>query len=140
VTGEEEIVFHGGFHDLFYSPNITCVINPRGTGWARHVTRVEEKIHARNILVEQLEQMILGRPMYRRENRVKRYRMGERVLDSLSSVQGNWGGGGAVLKAIINLFLPKGATKFLTDLNTISFSRTLLHGVRCNFILRSNGC
>jgi hypothetical protein len=128
VTREEEIVFHGGFHDLFYSPNITCLINPRGTGWARHVTRVEEKIHARNILVEQIERMILGRPKYRRENRVKRYRMGQRVLDSISSIQGNWGGG-ALLKAIINLFLLKGAKKFLTDLNTISFSRTLLHGV-----------
>jgi hypothetical protein len=39
------------------------------------------------------------------------------------------GGGELVLKAIINLCFPKSATKFLTDWNTISFSRTLLNGV-----------
>jgi hypothetical protein len=67
VTGYEEIVFHRGFYDLFFSPNITCVNNPRGTGWARHVTRVMENRNSRNILVEQPEPMILlGRPRYRR--------------------------------------------------------------------------
>lgn len=55
VVGDEEIVFHGGFHELFYSTNITCVIKPRGTGWARHFTRMGEKICARNIVVEQPE-------------------------------------------------------------------------------------
>jgi len=55
--------------------------------------------------------------------------MEERVLDSLGSIQRNVGAGGVVLKAIINLCFPKGATTFLTDLNTISFSKTLLHGV-----------
>lgn len=54
--------------------------------------------------------------------------MGERLLDSAGSIQGNVGAGGAVLKAIINLCFPKSVTKFLTDWNTINFSMTLLHG------------
>lgn len=117
---------------MFYSPDITCVINPRGTGWARHVTRVGEEIHARNILVQQPERMILlGRPKFRRENRVKRD-LKDIEWESVYWIQlvlFKERGGGTVLKAIINLCLPKGATKFLIDLNTISFSRTLLHGV-----------
>jgi hypothetical protein len=73
VTAEEEIVFHVGFHDLFFPPTITCVNIPRGTGWARHMTRVRERRNARNILVEQPERMILlGRPRYRRENSAER--------------------------------------------------------------------
>jgi hypothetical protein len=64
----KKLFFHGRFHDLFYSPNITCVINPRGTGWARHFTRVGEEIYGRNIFVEQPERMLLlGRPRYRGE-------------------------------------------------------------------------
>ena len=106
VTGEEGIVFHGGFHNLFYSPNIACVINPRGTRWARHFTHVGEKIHARNILVEQPERMILlGRPKYRRENSVKRD-LKDIEWESVYWIQlvlfkemGWWGGGGrSVLK------------------------------------------
>lgn len=56
-----------------------------------------EKRDERNILVEEPERTILlGRPMYRRENSVKngseRYRLGERALDSVGSGRGNCGG------------------------------------------------
>jgi hypothetical protein len=92
---------------------------------------VREKIYTRNILVEQPERVILlGRPRYRWENNVKR------DLKDIEWKSVYWiilvlfkEMGGAVLKAIINLYFPKGATKFLTDLNAISFSRTLLHAI-----------
>ena len=34
-----EKYFDKEFHDLFSSPNITCVVSSRRIRWARHVTR-----------------------------------------------------------------------------------------------------
>jgi hypothetical protein len=68
-------------HDFYSSPSIIRIIKEKGVRWARHVTRIGEKINAYRLLV--------GKPGGRRPLRRPRPRWVDKI--GMGPVEVGWG-------------------------------------------------
>ena len=130
VTGEWRWLQNEGLNDL-YSTNIVRVIKSRRMRWAGHVARMGEERGVYRVLVGKPEgKRPMGRPRRRWMDNIMMdlQEVGCGYMDWIGLAQ-DWDRWRTHVSAVMNLRVPWNTGNFLTSCKSVSFSRTLHHGV-----------